>query len=89
MKTLHNKIKSLAENFYKDTVEIVLQNNVNVNANSKNGRTALIWTVFIDSHIDTVKLLLDNAADIDAKDNEGKQLWIGLEKDAKMTLLTC
>lgn len=57
-----------------DILEVLIENNVDMDARNKNGETALMRAAIMGSW-DTVKLLIEKGADPDIKNNKGQTLF--------------
>lgn len=60
-----------------ETVKLLIDNGININATTKNNNTALVFAVnysCADSNIETVKLLLDASADVTYIYDNGKNI---------------
>ncbi len=54
-----------------EIIELLLDNNLDIEARDKDGKTALIYAIE-SNQLEAVKLLISRGADIEARDNQGK-----------------
>ena len=64
----------LSKHNYKELVQLVLDKGANINAQTDDGATPLMYAVH-DNRIDIVKLLLEKGADKNIKDKQGKTAY--------------